>query len=328
MHSLFEKYGYNVPSLYVKSAPATYHIRNIFVQARSMAPCLLVFEDIDTIVTPSTRSYFFNEVDGLENNDGLFMVASTNHLDQLDPGLSSRPSRFDRKYYFPFPSEQERVLYCEYWREKLKSKPGIKYPKKLSPAIAGITQDFSFAYLKEAFVATLLVIAGNRSEEGIRGGGDDEGGDLDDYELWREIKKQVKQLRDDMDTRTVAEKMSALNNCDFDVPWKENDKPRKSNKTSIVAGQTVHPSQGFGRALELRIEPDKSSEFAAVTGRPACSSRAFGQGLEQSKMSTPKAGPSIGTHVDCDFRNAPLMTDDGMFVDNRFNRLEATKRGD
>ena len=127
-------------------------------------------------------------------------MASTNHLDQLDPGLSSRPSRFDRKYLFPFPSEIERVLYCNYWREKLKAKPSIKFPKKLCIAIAGITQEFSFAYLKEAFVATLLTIARRRTE-GIYGGGDDEDDDLDDYELWVEMKKTVKALREDMGTR-------------------------------------------------------------------------------------------------------------------------------
>ena len=204
MHSLSTLQERSIPALYVKSAPRTWDIRSIFVQARYMAPCMLILEDIDTIVTPSSRSYFFNEVDGLENNDGIFMVASTNHLDQLDPGLSSRPSRFDRKYLFPLPSEEERVLYCDYWREKLKNKPSIKFPEKLCPAIASITQDFSFAYLKEAFVATLLTIAGRRSEESVRhGSGDDRDDDLDDYELWREMKKQVKSLRDDMDNRST-----------------------------------------------------------------------------------------------------------------------------
>lgn len=93
-------------------------------------------------------------------------------------------------------------MYCQYWREKLKSKPKIKFPKKLCPAIAGITQEFSFAYLKEAFVATLLTIARHRSDFVSRGGGDDEDdGDLDAYELWREMKKMVKVLREDMGTR-------------------------------------------------------------------------------------------------------------------------------
>lgn len=63
MHSLFKSSGDSIPSLYVKAAPRTWDIRNIFVQARYMAPCLLIFEDIDTIVTPDSRSYFFNEVD-------------------------------------------------------------------------------------------------------------------------------------------------------------------------------------------------------------------------------------------------------------------------
>ena len=129
------------------------------------------------------------------------MVASTNHLDQLDPGLSSRPSRFDRKYLFPLPSEEERVLYCDYWRKKLKSKPSIEFPKKLSIAIAGITQDFSFAYMKEAFVATLLTIANGRTELANTRGGEGSG-DLDDYELWREMKKTVKILREDMGNRS------------------------------------------------------------------------------------------------------------------------------
>ena len=204
MHSLSDVKGSSIPALYVKSAPQTYDIRRIFTQARYMAPCMLILEDIDTIVTPSSRSYFFNEVDGLENNDGIFMVASTNHLGRLDPGLSSRPSRFDRKYLFPLPNEEERIMYCDYWREKLKNQPSIKFPKQLSPAIAAITQDFSFAYLKEAFVATLLVIAGNRSEKRSGGGDDDDNDPLDDYELWREIRKQIQLLRKDMDNTSLT----------------------------------------------------------------------------------------------------------------------------
>lgn len=206
MHSLSTLHSASIPALYVKSAPRTVDIRNVFQKARYMAPCMLILEDIDTIVTENTRSYFFNEVDGLENNDGIFMVASTNHLDKLDPGLSKRPSRFDRKYLFPLPSEEERIMYCEYWRQKLKNKPAIKFPQKLSPAIAGITEDFSFAYLKEAFVSTLLVIAGHRSDEIFDSDEDDR---LDDYELWREMKNQVKLLREDMDNTMASTKTAS-----------------------------------------------------------------------------------------------------------------------
>ena len=62
----------------------------IFARAREFAPCYLIFEDLDSLVTDSVRSYFLNEVDGLKNNNGIFMVGSTNHLERLDPGISVR----------------------------------------------------------------------------------------------------------------------------------------------------------------------------------------------------------------------------------------------
>lgn len=60
----------------------------IFAKARQYAPCYLIFEDLDSLVTDGVRSYFLNEIDGLKSNDGIFIVGSTNHLERLDPGLS------------------------------------------------------------------------------------------------------------------------------------------------------------------------------------------------------------------------------------------------
>lgn len=81
-----------IPTLYVRTLTSfmgpEYSVRLIFAYARRYAPCYLVFEDLDTIVSDSVRSYFLNEVDGLKSNDGIFMVGSTNHLDRLDPGIS------------------------------------------------------------------------------------------------------------------------------------------------------------------------------------------------------------------------------------------------
>lgn len=71
----------SIALLYVRSAVQTWEIQAVFEMARAEAPCLLVFEDIDTIVTEGTRSYFFNQVDGLERNDGILMIATTNHCE-------------------------------------------------------------------------------------------------------------------------------------------------------------------------------------------------------------------------------------------------------
>lgn len=74
-----------------------YSIKQIFSQARRYAPCYLVFEDLDSIVSDNVRSYFLNEVDGLKSNDGVFMVGSTNHLDRLDPGIAVRQFLWEPK---------------------------------------------------------------------------------------------------------------------------------------------------------------------------------------------------------------------------------------
>ena len=112
----------------------------VFAKAREFAPCYLVFEDLDSIVNDRVRSYFLNEVDGLKSNDGILMVGSTNHLDRLDPGISKRPSRFDRKYYFPDPDYEQRVQYAKYWQGKLKDNDTVEFPDDLCPAIAKITE--------------------------------------------------------------------------------------------------------------------------------------------------------------------------------------------
>src|SRR3569833_3628666 len=74
-----------VPALYVKSLDTSIGpkqaISTIFWHARQMAPCLLVREVLDSLVQKETRSFFLNEVDGLEANDGILIVGSTNLLD-------------------------------------------------------------------------------------------------------------------------------------------------------------------------------------------------------------------------------------------------------
>ncbi|KAK5627964.1 hypothetical protein RRF57_003679 [Xylaria bambusicola] len=233
MHMLYDR-KQPIPTLYVRSlfsygGPES-ALSDIFKKARQYAPCYLVFEDLDSIVSDGVRSYFLNEVDGLKANDGIFMIGSTNHLDRLDPGISKRPSRFDRKYYFPDPNKEQRVAYCKFWQRKLADNKDIEFPNELCEAIADITDKFSFAYMQEAFVAALLAIA--RRPEGSKNvnsfnkkllkqerkegwdvcnvsdddddfddkGGDSDGeDDLDNLLLWVEIKKQIATLREGMD---------------------------------------------------------------------------------------------------------------------------------
>jgi transitional endoplasmic reticulum ATPase len=69
----------------------------VFTKARQMSPCVVILEDLDSLINDRNRSFFLNQLDGLEGNDGLLVIGTTNHFERLDPGLSTRPSRFDRK---------------------------------------------------------------------------------------------------------------------------------------------------------------------------------------------------------------------------------------
>ncbi|KAK6209443.1 hypothetical protein LQW54_006296 [Pestalotiopsis sp. IQ-011] len=221
MNTLYQQKPVSVPTLYVRSLFSVgaisvyrgpeYSIKQVFGKARQLAPCYLVFEDLDSLISDAVRSYFLNEVDGLKSNDGIFIVGSTNHLERLDPGISKRPSRFDRKYFFPNPNLEERVAYCHFWQGKLTDNKEIDFPDKLCKAIADITDKFSFAYMQEAFVAALLALA-RKSEkrdekkktdfmkdledDWVGVAVDDDGGDLDELVLWVEIKKQIQILRE------------------------------------------------------------------------------------------------------------------------------------
>ena len=70
---------------------------DVFDKARQLSPCVVVLEDLDSLINDRNRSFFLNQLDGLESNDGLLVIGTTNHFEKLDPGLSTRPSRFDRK---------------------------------------------------------------------------------------------------------------------------------------------------------------------------------------------------------------------------------------
>lgn len=229
MHTLYGR-DPPVPTLYVKSLvsfmPPEYSIEEIFSKARQQAPCYLVFEDLDSLVTDQVRSFFLNAVDGLAENEGILMIGSTNHLDRLDPGIAKRPSRFDRKYLFPNPDFGQRVRYCHFWQRKLADNKDIEFPDAICDAVAKITDDFSFAYIQEAFVSALLSVA--RDNEGVDAGDlvswedmqelqdqwdllelNDGGSasaaptpqkkkNLDDYILWRKLKHQIELLRKEL----------------------------------------------------------------------------------------------------------------------------------
>lgn len=93
------------------------HLRTVFDRARENAPCVLFFDEIDAIAASrgsmeSTQTQILTqllvEMDGVDELQGVVVVAATNRPDALDPALL-RPGRFDRVLYVPPPDHAARV---------------------------------------------------------------------------------------------------------------------------------------------------------------------------------------------------------------------------
>ena len=79
-------------------------------------------------------------------------------VDKLDPAIVKRPSRFDRKYPFLPPSLEQRTQYMQYWQKKLDATSEVHLDAADCPKLAELMDGFTFAYMKEAIVATLFYL--------------------------------------------------------------------------------------------------------------------------------------------------------------------------
>ena len=147
------------PCIYVKSFKGCYgtdqsRMRKVFERARQTAPSIVVLEDLDSLLDDQNRAFFLNEVDGFAANTGVVILATTNHPKRLDAAILDRPSRFDRKYYFTLPAAAERRAYLEMWNHSLA--PALRMTEAALPRVAGRTKGFSFAYLKELVLSSMM----------------------------------------------------------------------------------------------------------------------------------------------------------------------------
>jgi len=93
-------------------------VREIFRKARETAPCIIFFDELDSIaprrglhpdagVTDRIVNQLLTEMDGLQTLKGVVVIGATNRPDILDPALL-RPGRFDRLLYVPPPDLEAR----------------------------------------------------------------------------------------------------------------------------------------------------------------------------------------------------------------------------
>jgi len=94
-------------------------VREVFRRARSSAPCIIFFDEVDALCPKRTGqdnkvadrivNQFLVELDGLDQRYQIFIVCATNRPDMIDPAML-RPGRLDKMLFVPLPDPTERVL--------------------------------------------------------------------------------------------------------------------------------------------------------------------------------------------------------------------------
>jgi len=152
-------------------------VRKIFERARQVAPCIIFFDEIDSLagrrgqesgtrVTERVLNQLLSEMDGLEDLNDVLVIAATNRPDLLDPAVL-RPGRFDKILLVNAPEQKGRENILEIHTEKMPiGSQGKAYNKtdkfKFLKEIAKKTEGYSGADLEAvAREAAMLALREN-----------------------------------------------------------------------------------------------------------------------------------------------------------------------
>ncbi|RVE68186.1 hypothetical protein OJAV_G00090120 [Oryzias javanicus] len=97
------------------------NVREIFDKARQAAPCVLFFDELDSIAkarggnvgdgggaADRVINQILTEMDGMSSKKNVFIIGATNRPDIIDPAIL-RPGRLDQLIYIPLPDEKSRI---------------------------------------------------------------------------------------------------------------------------------------------------------------------------------------------------------------------------
>jgi len=127
------------------------NVRDIFDKARSAAPCVLFFDELDAIAKARGSSLgdaggasdrvinqLLTEMDGMGAKKNVFIIGATNRPDIIDPAIL-RPGRLDQLIYIPLPDLPSRVsiLKSSLRKSPLAKDVDIEFMGKKTPGFSG-----------------------------------------------------------------------------------------------------------------------------------------------------------------------------------------------
>merc|ERR1712203_1205434 len=127
------------------------NVGDIFDKARSAAPCVLFFDELDSIAKSRGGSagdaggaadrvinQILTEMDGMGSKKNVFIIGATNRPDIIDSAIL-RPGRLDQLIYIPLPDEGSRmsILKANLRKTPLSKSVALSYLAKLPKGFSG-----------------------------------------------------------------------------------------------------------------------------------------------------------------------------------------------
>lgn len=163
----YEKSGTDFIDKYV--GVGAQRVKSIFKTASKNAPSIIFIDEIDSVGSvrgsdlkeyDNTLNQLLVAMDGFSSNNGVIVIAATNRLDTLDPGLV-RPGRFDRHIAINLPDKQDREALFEFYLKDKALSEDVDIQE-----LAGISYNYSGAAIK-SFVNEAALIATQKQKEVI-----------------------------------------------------------------------------------------------------------------------------------------------------------------
>jgi len=127
------------------------NVRDVFDKARAAAPCVLFFDELDSIAKARGGSVgdaggaadrvinqILTEMDGMSSKKNVFIIGATNRPDIIDPAIL-RPGRLDQLIYIPLPDEKSReaILKANLRKSPVASDLQLDYVARVSHGYSG-----------------------------------------------------------------------------------------------------------------------------------------------------------------------------------------------
>jgi len=167
-----------------KSVQEASDVTSLFEAARSLAPCIMFIEDMDLFgrsrgMLSGYESHVLNEflacLDGMHQNSGIIIMASTNDIQSMDEALVDRPGRFDVKIEIPYPDAVDRSQMMSSFLRRVNARPDDSVTRETLKVVVELTDGLTGAYIKELANATVIraVAKGNFVAGGVLFSADD-----------------------------------------------------------------------------------------------------------------------------------------------------------